>query len=512
MKRIIFSATALLMCSGLLMAQGESDILLMSRTQMNGTARSVALGGAMGALGGDMSSIAINPAGIGVYRSSEFAFTTGVNYNGTYTDYHGTKMNDEHFNLPINQIGYVGTWMPMREVTNGVVSTHFGIGYNRINGFDQNFIMGGNSLKSSMLSRFVIDATGKATNQLGSFGAELAYDAYLLDLLPGMESEYYQAHEYINDQNQIVMPNTINQRQKIEKNGYGGEYAFTFGMNVSNLIQLGASLNFQSLVYDENNAYREQNNYDVIAVGPLDVDYFEYYRNTNLRGTSINAKLGVIVRPIQQLRVGLAYHTPNWYQVTQEYNERMVSHFHAAENNHAIVDSPYSDMEYKFRTPGKFVASIAGVMERGLVSVDYEYTDYSQAKFTPAGGNFDIDNVTDPLNQSISIYYQPAHTIRVGAEMKLTDQLLGRLGAGYYGSPIKSEYTISDMARTTYSAGLGYRTNFFFCDVAYMMATQKEDHYAFNYDASVYDYLEPVSPVAVSQYNHQVSVTFGWKF
>lgn len=510
MKRIIIPIVALLACGASSMAQTEGDLLLMSRNQLNGTARSISLGGAMGAVGGDMSAIAINPAGIGVYRSSEFTYSQGINYNTAHTQYNGTRMNDERFNSPLNQIGYVGTWRPMREATSGVVSTHFGIGYNRINGFDQNFVLGGYNIASTMLSNFVIDANGRIPSELGSFGSGLAYDSYLLDLLPDMENEYYHSHEMIDNNNQVVMPNTVNQRQMIDKNGYGGEYNFTFGMNISHIVQLGASINFQSLMYEETNAYREYNNYDVVGVGLLDIDNFEYYRNTSLRGTSFNAKLGAIVRPINALRLGLAFHTPNYYEVTQEYNESMVSTF--KDGKSYSKGSPYSEIDYKFRSPSKLVASLAYVSSLGLLSVDYEYMDYTKAKFSPSADNFDMDNTIDPLNRSIETFFKPVHNIRAGAEIKINDMWMARLGAGIHGSPYKSEYVTHDMTRHTYTTGFGYRNNYFFVDVAYQMSTQEEDYYPYNYDTTVYNYLEPVQPATFTNTNHQLSATVGWKF
>lgn len=41
------------------------------------------MGGAFGALGGDISGIAINPAGIGVYQKSEIVTCNGAEYKVT---------------------------------------------------------------------------------------------------------------------------------------------------------------------------------------------------------------------------------------------------------------------------------------------------------------------------------------------------------------------------------------------------------------------------------------------
>ncbi|WP_234408509.1 hypothetical protein [Marinilabilia salmonicolor] len=137
MTKYLYLATALLLINTSINAQTEDHALRFSTQNPTGTARSIGLGGAMGALGGDYSAISINPAGIAVYRSSEFSFTPSLVFGQTESNYYGNLSTDDKFSVPINQVSYVGTSRLMREVETGLVSTHFAIGYNRTNNYNR---------------------------------------------------------------------------------------------------------------------------------------------------------------------------------------------------------------------------------------------------------------------------------------------------------------------------------------------------------------------------------------
>jgi len=129
MKKIII--LGVLLATGIVVkAQNEDDAIRFSMDRFSGTARSMSLSNAVGALGGDFSSIGINPAGIAVYRSSEFSFTPSLVYNQSKTTQYGITNSDDKYSVPFQQIGFVGTYTPMREVTDGIVSSHFSTGYN----------------------------------------------------------------------------------------------------------------------------------------------------------------------------------------------------------------------------------------------------------------------------------------------------------------------------------------------------------------------------------------------
>ena len=73
MKKILLFPALLL--STYLFAQIPEDALRFSFFPQNGTARNMAIGGAMGSLGGDITANFVNPAGLGNYKTGELVFT-----------------------------------------------------------------------------------------------------------------------------------------------------------------------------------------------------------------------------------------------------------------------------------------------------------------------------------------------------------------------------------------------------------------------------------------------------
>src|SRR5690554_4653745 len=180
-------------------AQNTDDALRLSLQRPSGTARSISLGNAMGALGGDYTSIGINPAGIAVYRSSEFTFTPSLHLNQTESNYYNTNTTDDRLYMPLQQIGFVGTYKPMHESSSGLVSTHFSVGYTRNNSFKKSTFIQGSGINSSLLDEFVYMGGQRSPNELDP-RTGLAYDALLLDPVnrdaiddPNTRTEYYHA-------------------------------------------------------------------------------------------------------------------------------------------------------------------------------------------------------------------------------------------------------------------------------------------------------------------------------
>ncbi len=73
-----------------------------------GTARFAAQGGAIGALGGDLSAAQVNPAGLGFYRSSEFSVSPSFYWVNTSSDYLGSVSDDSRLRFTMGSMGYVG--------------------------------------------------------------------------------------------------------------------------------------------------------------------------------------------------------------------------------------------------------------------------------------------------------------------------------------------------------------------------------------------------------------------
>jgi len=76
-------------------AQTDIDALNYSRWTSGATARSLAVGGAFGALGGDISTMNTNPAGLGVFRASEIALTPAFNLANVSADFNGNTVDTD---------------------------------------------------------------------------------------------------------------------------------------------------------------------------------------------------------------------------------------------------------------------------------------------------------------------------------------------------------------------------------------------------------------------------------
>ncbi|MFT3738201.1 MAG: outer membrane protein transport protein [Breznakibacter sp.] len=518
MKRHIIFAL-LMLCGTVAMAQSEAEVLLTSRSLPTGSARSLSLGNAMGAIGGDLTAIGINPAGIAVYRTSEFSLSSGLQINSTDASYWGQTTNDTKTNIPLNQIGFVSTFMPMRQ-SKGIVSSHFSFSYNRVNNFNQNVWLQGDNVSSSMLDMWVINANGytpEALNTPGNpnyFGANLAYGAYLIDETSAGSSQYIHAFEGYDGSGAIIWrpQNGIRQKQLIDRNGYGGEYSFAGGINIDNKLLLGASLNFQNIRAEQSSMYQERDAFGLSPAYDDDIDYFNYYETWNRYGTSINFKIGAIVKPTNNIRIGFAFHSPNYFEMREEYDSSIKAYYKDGYNESVIPEYP-GEFEYKIITPMKLVGSLGFIIgERGFVSADYEYQDYSKAKFKLSGNDWEYSDYIWSMNQNIKTVFDKTHSFRVGGEYRATDNIALRGGYGFYGSPYKEEYLSEKMKLQTYSLGLGYRAQSFYLDLAYMLVAQNEDYYPYSWNTGDAEFDALAQPAKIESNTSNIVLTLGWKF
>lgn len=494
--------------------QTTDDALRLSLARPSGTARSMSLGNAMGALGGDFTSLSINPAGIAVYRSSEFAFTPALHLNQSSTNYYDNTGEDEKLKLSIQQIGYVGTFKPVREVSSGIVSTHFAIGYNRNNSFNRNSYFMANGVQSSLMDEVVYFADNLAPSSLQS-RQRLFYDAYLIDPMAEQDenttipSAYYHAFEDIDEEGPFwPLRHGINQRRLIEEQGNAGEFVFSGGLNISNMLYLGASLGIATDSYQ-----RTLNHYEQVNPNNTDWDYLDHYTLTEeLRSNAIgaNLKVGIIYKPINAIRIATAVHLPTFYSVDEEYaySVDLPNGFADYQNYY----TPQYEFSYNFTTPFKFVQSVGFIFgNKGLLSADYEFTDYSSMKFKAKGTNLGIRDDLSFFNQQIDDTFRGSHNLRIGAEIKPTEVLSLRGGWGILTSPYQSNFLNSDDTHFTYSLGMGFRMNNMFVDLGYMLRQEKST-YSLYYSAADYMSDEDQEPANLKYNNHQVALTLGWRF
>ncbi|RUT79680.1 OmpP1/FadL family transporter [Ancylomarina longa] len=485
MKRYYFILIGLLI-SGITSAQSVDDVLRYSRQNYSGTARSTAMGGAFGALGGDFSSLSINPAGIAVYRTSEFTFTPSVEY--TKSTNSGYSENKTSF--AIGNVGFVSTYIPRLAPEKGWQNINFGIGYNRVANFNRQGFLFNLDSPGSLLDHWADMANGTAPDDLYVFEDKLAYDNYLIN--PD-DNLFYQSVLFDGDR--------MDQQKYIDEKGYIGEYLLSFGANYSHKLYIGATLGIQDVYYKSTTTYMESSVPGNIT-SLQDFIFREYLRTS---GVGVNFKLGIIYKPTQNLRLGLALHTPTYYSLDDRYDTFVDSQFDTANANgfpedgeayHGFNSEAVSRVSYKLQTTARAIFSGAYTFgKKGVISADLELVDYSSAEFDD-NSNGDYTNT----NQEISNSYQSTANIRVGGEYRVAPNFSLRAGYAHIGNPYNTQINES---YNTYSGGFGFKQNNFFFDMAYQYKQYDENFV-----------LYPTSPdnVTLNNKNHQVRMTFGFKF
>lgn len=483
-------------------AQDQTDALRYSQTFNGGTARFMSMGGAFGALGGDFSSISYNPAGLGVYRSSEFTITPSFKKRSVNSDYNNSNGKDYSNRLGFDNLGFVFSFRPNNGNESGLVNLNLAFGYNRTNDYNTYSYANGKNSSNSIMDYFANKADGYSSSSLSDstgynsyysgapWDAIMAWRAYLIN--PAAGGGYIAA---------LNNGDGVNQSNTTEASGSSGDYLFSLGVNISNKLYLGASLSIQTIDYTYSAVYHEKAflNNDTIYTGDR-FNYLNYYQNFETGGRGYNLKIGGIYKPIDGLRLGFAIHTPTYYQLEDTYSYSMYSDMLYGTVNEK---SPNGRYDYRLETPFKTIASIAYTFKDfGLLSIDVEHINYSTMRLR--NGNDFVD-----ANDAIHSTYRNVNNIKIGSEIRLNKVFL-RAGYALYPSPYKRDYLNQDSNRSIISGGVGYRSGNFFIDAAYLYTMQNEK-YVF-YDLRNLDGTSAVNPVNSKITEGKFLATVGFKF
>lgn len=465
-------ATVALVCAGLTVkAQSTEDFLLFSTQEYQATARFSGMGGAFNALGGDFGTLSTNPGGIGMYRTSEASFTPSVSSNLTTTDYLGMSINDTRTRFGVSNMGFVDSWSTGKE--KGLVSYNFALGYNKLMGFHKYAPLTGSNSTSSILDSYADLANLHFSyNDQDFIRRTPAADLYLAKEFPVehwtsaaavkngiVDNPDPDVDKYVNI---LEDGDRVNQDRYLSQSGSVGEYVFSAGGNLSNILYFGFTVGLQDLSFDRKISFREQ------AAGGNRSLYVSNQSNEyqHTEGTGVNLKLGAILKPVEAFRIALAFHTPTWYSMESSYSFDMISNTGSGTYS---TGSPYADIYgYRFQTPYRIEAGIAGIIGKyGLVSIDYELVGYKSMKIRDDWNSSWAQDHTRAANTG----YVNSSNLRVGAEAYLGYGMMIRGGFNYYQAPYATN--AEGFERYAYSGGIGYRGECFFADFAYVLNTGK---------------------------------------
>lgn len=398
--------SASLLSSGVVFAQGELDAYRYSQTELNGTARYLGMGGAFGALGGDISSMSSNPAGLGIYRSSEIVTTLSLSSIKAKSDWGGSKVDANKTKFNFDNIAYVGYFPTGND--EGLIGWNVGFSYNRVKNFNRNYRLRGTqnySLADYAAAKASYAGTdrnsgewfGIPENEMPPFGvvnneSDLVYDklgAYNGGWLSGLAYQsgmiganqanvndtYYHsafAEWDQNNQNWYSDSRPDDVGLDVSESGAIDQYDFSFATNISNRVFIGATIAVTDLNYRMSSSYFENYLYTDNSM-----DYLDWGNTLRVDGTGYSFNLGVIVRPADYLRLGVAYNSPIWYKMTDSYWGYADTHNENYPEDPDVSGetpaSPYPYTNYKLRTADKWIFSVAGIIgQTALISLDYE--------------------------------------------------------------------------------------------------------------------------------------------
>lgn len=511
MKRIYLTVASLAFTSFVTVAQETYENTKLIDNDLNGTARYVGMGGAMEALGADLSTIGTNPAGLGLFRKGKADLSFGlVNQTGM------NKFNSlSKTNMSFDQIGVV---FNLSKTPNA--SINIGFNYHKSRNFDQ-LLNAANTLNNASQNKLTYQ---KYRNQVFKERKDLTYsqlDALYMDnlLYDNRTKKYYNfpATGYLYNQ---------------ENKGYIGEYDMNLSANLNDRVYLGLTMGIHDVHYKGYAEYTEN-----FVPNANNIPGLTLNDSREITGTGFDVKLGAIVRPMAEspFRLGAYIHTPVWYDLTTS-NYTVLTDGTARPN----VGETY---DFRVNTPWKFGLSAGTTLaDRIALGATYEYAAYNamQTRIKDGGtydwyyGTYYESSHNDrAMNNHTEDALKGQHTLKLGTEARITDHFSLRAGYNYL-SALYKDAAVKDgslnspgtyyASSTSYvnwkdtnrfTFGLGWNVWRFNIDLAYQYSQQNGTFYPFmayheGSAPSVEDNI--ANPTQVNNKQHQLLLTMGYKF
>ncbi|PXY42618.1 transporter [Flavobacterium cheongpyeongense] len=467
--------TLILLITGLTVSvthsQEISDAMRYAQDNITGTARFRAMGGAFGALGGDLSSLSVNPAGSAIFLNNQVGITLSNHNIKNNSNYFNEETSDKENSFILNQAGAVFVFND-RNPNNNWKKIVIGATYENTNNFNNNIFSKGTNKYNSIDAYFLEFANGVSLETLQTVPyenmsykeqqAHFGYEGYIINPDTPLDLN--------NTKYNTNVPNGGNyyQENEIDTKGYNSKLSFNIATSYKDRIYLGANVNVHVTDYRSSSSFFERNSNDLEPTQTI--SNVRFNNNLYTYGNGFSFQLGAIAKVTNALRLGLAYESNTWYTLYDEISQSLYS---TTENNanQAIDYSVNPNItnvyeSYTLQTPGKFTFSGAYIFGKtGLISIDYAIKDYGNTKFKPTS-----DSGFKELNSSMNNELLSNGELRIGGELKIK-RLSLRGGYRFEGSPYKNEKTIGDL--NSYSGGLGYNFGATKLDLAYSFTERK---------------------------------------
>ena len=507
-------------------AQGPSDALRYSRLQFGGPARTQGIAGANVALGADFGNLTSNPAGLGLFQKSEVHLAPGIGIGQSDSRIDGgtgPATNENKNSFHIGSAGAVfanrkpdseqGDWRGGALALGFTRLADFNVGTNYQGSFG---LERGSYLQSLRPQAGVrdqnyynnLDAQVNANSYTSAIG--LAYGAYLANI------STYRRGALIGKDSAVVLRqqgNTINQSGTVMNAGSMSQFDIGYGASYRDRLYIGGAIGFVSSNFIQTRSLTESDNDPAT--------HFQSLTNTTelrTKGSGVNARLGLIVRALDNVRIGASVQTPTFMRLSDTFDESLVGTFSATGTDRVPRDLPVgtgpvvsrsSDFDYTLTTPFRANGGVAITLgKNGFVTGDVEYVGYQQARLNNDTNRTNSSNTFTEANAEVQRLYQNTVNLRFGAEGRF-DVFRVRAGYARYGDPYKAD-TNNERAQNFYTAGLGLRQGNFFLDGAGVYTTFNQGYTPYQVLDSKGAETAPLIKTNVSRYT--TTVTAGLLF
>jgi len=514
MRKLFFILTCIAL-SPALFAQEPADALRYSWYTSSGTARQQAVGGAMTSLGGDLSAAYVNPAGLGFYKTGDVVLTPGYNFGNNRSTYYGRTEKDKKNSLSFGTSGIV-MGAEDNNKKNKKSGGAFALAINRTASFSSKLLYRGANTQNSYSQKFLEEISNNDDKNANSvaesypFGTSLAFNTYWIDTINGGTTNNYQF------QSRATIGNLL-QENRVTNRGGITELALALAGNLQDKFFFGGTLGIPFVHYEKEATFTEA---DASTNTNNKFDFASITDNLTTSGVGVNIKLGVIYKPVEYVRLGLAVHTPTYFRLTDKYSTSVTTNTETyqgllTQESRLFTNNNDAEFKYWMFSPYRIMASASYVLreiqdvrkQKGFLTADIEYVNYKSASFTtdPEGDDSpETKTYLKSLNKAIDNTYKGAFNFKAGGELKFTT-IMGRLGVAYYGNPYKDLGHNEKGSRFQLSGGLGYRNKGMFVDLTYVHTIGKDIHFAYRLQNT------PYAGAAIKSTNGNALLTVGFK-
>jgi hypothetical protein len=475
MKYMVSVAALCVLCLNTpqLQAQGEVESLRYSSADAGWSARSMGMAGAYSSVGADISSFYTNPAGLALYKRTNLEMALSHDNAGIETNYNETTHKDLTSRLSIGNAGFIAVRKPRSP---RILNLSYGLSYSKTQHFYQDFTLQGKA-ESSLMQQFARQAGGIYPNEIYTtypFTAGLAYEVYGIDPADASGSAYVAATEGENTQ-----------RKKVTRQGRQNETTLGLALQIGENLYLGATAGITGIYFSEISSYTEK------YPNGNRVTYIGFDEDLSTFGTGFNARIGAIYRIIKSVKIAASYQSKtitylqDYYSTSASSNVDTTSYF---------SNSPELNSDYVLRTPSRWTFGLSALAgKNGMISMDWMQSDYRMS--TMSGTNQNTYDYSAE-NSLFDTLFRRTNQLRAGLEVRVRSTYYVRAGYGIQQSPLSDQSKSLHPSIQTWSAGIGYRDDHLFADLACSSSITKNSYFLY----------DPTLVNAATLRNHQVRV------